>query len=101
MQKVQSQIDVARQMFSRFVFDEAACAKGIEHLEKYRRKFDDEKQVFTKEPVHDIHSHGASALMTGSLGGFETLRHEGQVTEIRVETEFDPRNSLGMGGPTW
>jgi hypothetical protein len=101
MQKVQTQIDVTRQMFSRFYFDEVACAKGIEHLERFRRKFDDENQVFLKEPVHDIHSHGASALRTGAMAGFETLQHEGLQTEIRVEMDFDPRNALGMGGPTW
>jgi hypothetical protein len=100
--KVQLGIDLTRQVFSTFVFDEAACAKGIEHLEKYRRKWDAENMVFMKDPVHDIHSHGASALITGARVGFGTLRHSGMRTgEIKVETEFDLGGSLGIGGPRW
>jgi hypothetical protein len=101
MAKVQDSIDVTRTWFSRLYFDEVACAQGLDRLEKFRRKWDEEKQVFLKEPVHDVNSHGASALMTGCLLGFSALQHEGRAAEIKVETEFDLGATLGMGGPTW
>lgn len=68
---VQAQIDIARRMFSRGCFDEVKCAKGVEHLENYRRKFDDKLQDYSGDPIHDEHSHGSSAFMTGCQGGIE------------------------------
>ena len=68
---VQAQIDMTRRMFSRFCFDDVKCAQGIEHLENYRRKFDENLQEYSGDPVHDEHSHASSAVMTGAVGGLE------------------------------
>jgi hypothetical protein len=68
---VQSQIDATRRMFSRFCFDEIKCRRGIECLEKYRRKYDEKLNAYSGEPMHDEYSHGASAMMTGTIGGLE------------------------------
>lgn len=91
-ESVQSEIDLVRQNFSRFYFDEEACAVGIDHLAHYKRKFDEIQKVFLKEPIHDIHSHAADGLRTGVAGGFGPLEHySGQNQPVKVETEFDPR----------
>lgn len=47
--------------------DEGRCANGIEHLKSYRRSWDDELKVFSANPVHDQHSHGADAARIMSL----------------------------------
>ncbi|MGE7367896.1 terminase [Neorhizobium sp. NPDC001467] len=49
-------------------FDEAECAKGLEHLENYCREWDDRLSVFRSHPRHDEASHGADAFMTFSDG---------------------------------
>jgi hypothetical protein len=69
---VQSGIDMTRRMFSRFVFDEAKCARGIECLENYRRKWDETAHDYSGEPIHSEFSHGADALRTGVIGGLDT-----------------------------
>jgi len=69
---VQSGVDMTRRMFSRFVFDESKCGRGIECLENYRRKWDEEKHDYSGEPIHSEFSHGADAMRTGVVGGLDT-----------------------------
>lgn len=88
---VQSGIDMVRRCFSRFIFDEVKCAKGIEHLESYKRKWDEEKNDYSGEPIHDQHSHAADALRHGIVGGgdepFEFLADSGR-NPVSANSEF-------------
>jgi phage terminase large subunit len=68
---LQNGIDVTRRLFSRCVFDEQKCARGIECLENYRRKWDDDKKDYSGEPIHNEYSHGADAFRTGAQGGMD------------------------------
>jgi len=68
---IQSGVDMTRRMFSRFVFDESKCGRGIECLENYRRKWSDEAKDYSGEPIHSEWSHGADALRTGVVGGLD------------------------------
>ena len=68
---IQSGVDMTRRMFSRFVFDESKCGRGIECLENYRRKWSDEAKDYSGEPIHSEFSHGADALRTGVVGGID------------------------------
>jgi phage terminase large subunit len=91
-ESLQSEIEMVRREFSRFYFDSERCARGIEALRKYARKWDDDKKSFTKEPVHNQYSHGADALRTGVAGGFDPLLYTPGVNyEVKVESDFDPR----------
>lgn len=69
---VQSGIDMTRRLFSRFVFSDERCARGIECLEQYRRKWDDEKHDYSGDPIHNEFSHGVDALRTGVQGGLDS-----------------------------
>jgi len=96
---VQAGIDSTRQIFSRFVFDEIKCARGITCLERYAREWDETLKTFRVQPRHDEYSHGADALRTGVVGGFDPLEfYAGQGGELKVETEFDPRTVGGIHG---
>lgn len=66
---VQSGIDMTRRMFSRFVFDESHCARGLECLENYRRKWNDEIHDYSGDPIHNEFSHGSDSFRTGAVGG--------------------------------
>ena len=98
IEKKQVGIDRVRENFSKFYFDEHNCALGLSHLENYSRVWDDERKVYLKEPKHDQHSHGADALRTGAKAEFGPLIFEGQVKNIQVVTQFDPRNDDMRGG---
>ena len=94
-QSIQESIERVRRDFHTYRFDRSKCSRGIECLFKYARKYDEQRQVFEK-PIHDQYSHGADALRTGVEGDFEPLVFPGRYQEnVRVETQFDPRISLG------
>lgn len=48
-------------------FDEEKCFDGIENLKSYRRQYDEMKKVFSRDTVHDEHSHAADAFRYLSL----------------------------------
>ena len=49
-------------------FDAEKCAEGITSLEQYRYTWSPELGVFSKEPEHSKHSHGADAFRTLCVG---------------------------------
>lgn len=50
-------IDAVRGILHRVWADSVKCEKGIEHLSKYRKEFNDKLGVFKNTPVHDAASH--------------------------------------------
>ena len=55
-------IALARTFFSRCWFDEDRCADGWNALCNYSYKYDEDKKVFSQEPLHDWASNGADAF---------------------------------------
>jgi hypothetical protein len=104
---VQLDIDVVRPYWSRFVFDRHHCDQppnpglpsGLDSLRGYRRKWDEEKNDYSGDVVHDQYSHAADALRIGMVGWEEGLHFVGEEwqTEMKVEMEFDPR--AAFAGP--
>jgi len=64
----QDSIEAARKMLGVCWFDEEKCAVGVERLENYRRQWNESRQVYSSEPLHDANSNGADAFQTGALG---------------------------------
>lgn len=96
VQSVQASIDIVRRKFTQFYFDRLKCSRGIECLQNYMRKWDEEKKVFSQQPVHDQWSHGADSLRTGVEGEFEPMISTMQAWEpVKVEMDFDPRIPMG------
>ena len=56
-----AEINEARALIPKSVFDKQKCAKGIDALRNYRREWDDELKTYKRRPVHDWASHGADA----------------------------------------
>lgn len=61
-------IEAARNILPICYFDKVRCEKGLEHLDKYRKKWDDHNAVFLSHPVHDKHSNGADAFQSFAMG---------------------------------
>lgn len=62
----QDQIQAGRATLAKAWIDSEHCAEGIEALINYRREWDEERRVFSPNPVHDWASHPADAWMTVS-----------------------------------
>ena len=52
----------------RCFFDEQNCAKGIRHLDNYRKEWDDRLAQWKDKPRHDESSHCADAFRTFVMG---------------------------------
>lgn len=93
------EINKARPMFSRCVFDDASCSVGLSRLKAYRKEWDDLRGVWKDRPRHDINSHGADSFLTFTSSGF-------QEDEITVQAKARDRhrdrfNSRNENGGSW
>ena len=60
--ELQHGITATRLAFSTCWFDADECAKGIVHLELYKKDFNRQTQTFKDVPLKDIHTEGADAF---------------------------------------
>lgn len=61
-------IQTVRSILGRCFFDEEKCAKGIKHLEAYKKLWDDRLGCYKNTPLHDEHSHAADAFRYLAVG---------------------------------
>lgn len=61
-ESVELGIQAVRAMLPLTDFHAPRCEDGIEAIRQYRREWDEDKQAFGKNPVHDWTSHPADAL---------------------------------------
>lgn len=61
-------INAARSKLAESYFHETNCAKGIECLDNFRKKWSETIGNWSDDPVHDQYSHGASAYMQFAQG---------------------------------
>lgn len=61
-------IDAARRMIGMSWFDAEHCARLVECLDNYRKKWNDRLGVFLSDPVHDWACHAADAIQQGAMG---------------------------------
>lgn len=61
-------------------FDRNKCEKGLNHLDNYRKEWDEKHGVWQKQPRHDEASHGADAYQTFADGYYHTsiVEEEGE-----------------------
>lgn len=62
------QIEAVRQTLPVCYFASNRCDLGLEHLKNYHKEWDEQKQVFKNQPVHDKACHGADAFATFAVG---------------------------------
>lgn len=61
-------IEAVRQMLGTTYIDEAKCKLGIDHLDNYRKSWDERLGAFKRTPLHNQASHGADSIRTGAVG---------------------------------
>jgi len=57
-------INSARKLIVKSVFDETRCERGIDGLRNYRRQWDDDAKQYRQKPLHDWASDPADAFRT-------------------------------------
>jgi phage terminase large subunit len=85
---VQEGIDCVRRMFNRLVFDRRACARLLEALGEYSKRWDPKLKVFLQAPKHDWTSHYCDALRYLALGWRDEMAAPRRVAQARMD--FDP-----------
>jgi hypothetical protein len=88
-------INAARSRIAECYFHEVQCAKGIECLDNYRKKWNDTIGNWSDEPVHDQASHGADAYMQFAQG-WEASHEVGTQKPRRHGAAHAPKDP-GMG----
>lgn len=68
-------IQAARMLLPTCWFDKVKCKDGIEALRMYRREWDDKRQEFRINPLHDWTSHYADAFRYFAVGHQEQPAH--------------------------
>jgi hypothetical protein len=61
-------IQAVRMLLPTAYFDKAKCKDGIEALRMYRREYDEKRQEFRVNPLHDWTSHYADAFRYFAVG---------------------------------
>jgi hypothetical protein len=59
-----SDINAARGLIEKAMFDRTKCERGLDALRNYRREWDDDLRQFRRTPRHDWASDGADAFRT-------------------------------------
>lgn len=61
-------IDAVRRILPLAWFDQTKCGTAFEALRMYRREFDEKRQEFRQNPLHDYTSHYADAMRYFAVG---------------------------------
>jgi phage terminase large subunit len=70
-------VQALRMLLATSWFDKVKCKEGLEALRMYRREYDDKRQEFKTNPLHDWTSHYADAARYFAVG------HQEKVTTFR------------------
>lgn len=93
--QLQMGINAARNKIGETYFHATNCAKGIEALENYRKKWNETIGNWSDEPVHDQFSHGADAYRQFAQG-WEPA-HEMNRAPVRATVAPHRSTVPGMG----
>lgn len=79
-------IEYARILFAKLWMDEVRCKPLIHALENYRYQFIHDKNTYSKQPIHDIHSHYSDAFRY--LATVVAMNRGEQTTAMQLEKRF-------------
>jgi phage terminase large subunit len=67
-QSIEDGINAVRMVLPRCYFDKEKCARGINALKAYERRWDSKNKIYQQKPLHNWASHGADAFRTFATG---------------------------------
>jgi hypothetical protein len=64
---IADRVNAARVLTPRIKFNASKCEKGLDGLRSWRYEYDEEKRMFSSDPVHDWASHDGDGFSYGAL----------------------------------
>lgn len=64
---IADRVNAARVLTPRVKWNETKCARGLDGLRSWRYEYDDEKKIFSSDPLHDWASHDGDGYSYGCL----------------------------------
>lgn len=77
--KIEDRINATRMIFKKCRFNRILCARGLDALKNYERKWDAKNNMFQDKPLHNWTSHGADAF-----GGFAMSAKMGDTERVKT-----------------
>jgi hypothetical protein len=74
-QSIEDRIQATRLMIPKSWFDAEKCARGIEALKSYQRKYDPKHQIYSDTPLHDWSSHFSDSFGYSALDSKDQNRN--------------------------
>jgi len=65
--RISDRVNAARVLIARCEFHADNCSKGLDALRAWQYEYDEEKKIFSSEPLHDWSSHDGDAFSYGCL----------------------------------
>lgn len=79
-------------------FDEKNCAKGLEHLDNYKRKWDKTNSMYLQDHEHNEASHGADGWRTFAMArnkGLLASQYDDDMDDFAEDFDYGPdRNDI-------
>lgn len=94
-QSVDDGIQASRLLIAKSYFDIAKCARGLEALRNYQRKWDPKLNIFQSSPLHNWASHGADAFRTAAMGLRDTGYPRGRRLQAQTDNDYNPLSLSG------
>jgi hypothetical protein len=89
-QRVEDRIQATRLILPKCWFDSVKCARGIDALKSYQRKYDPKNQVYSDTPLHDWSSHFADSFGYSALDSRDqNKRTLGKDLPREAEADYD------------
>lgn len=85
---IQDGIQAARNILPRCWFDLDRCKHGLRALRNYRREWDEVKNVFKKQPLHDWSSHGADSFRYFAISHRDKNKSQGAPIQAQAWDVF-------------
>lgn len=95
---IEDGINEVRKLLGKTYIHKTRCDLLIEALKTYRKEWDAEKQIFSKQPVHDWSSHFADSLRILAMGD----RHHvdaASLPDTAIGTGYDPIHRMDESYP--
>lgn len=89
----QTPIQLVRERFNRYHFNESACADGIKKLELFHRQYDRATKTYRDYPAHDWTCHAADAIAIEAItADFNMQNSFYSSNNLQIVTDFDPHD---------
>lgn len=90
-------VQLVRQLLPQLWIDETKCARGIDALRNYQRKWDEGRKVFSHKPLHDWSSNAADAARYLAVWFATQYRLPVAASQIKIPN-FDSFGQQGDSG---